>query len=192
MSAPRPRVGEWYQNLEGEILEVVAYDRDEEAIEVQFYDGTVEEYDLDTWEELELAPAQPPEDWSGSLDLTADDYGVDLDRPAGDPLPMPVTFRITQVTVKHGDRVEPSAKSTNRLRRQADLRHKHNRLPPVTHDLLNGSNIDLRLTTPGHAMQEERLVVGGGGLRVERRVESVRGSANRGEDTVKHLALIGI
>ena len=83
MSAPRPSVGEWYQNLEGEILEVVAYDGDEGTIEVQFYDGTVEEYDLDTWEELELAPAQPPEDWSGSLDLTADDYGVDLDRPAG-------------------------------------------------------------------------------------------------------------
>ena len=83
MSAPRPKVGNWYQNLEGETLEVVAYDRDEETIEVQFYDGTVEEYDLDTWEELELSSAQPPEDWSGSLDLMADDYGVDLDRPAG-------------------------------------------------------------------------------------------------------------
>ena len=83
MSTPRPSVGDWYQSIEGDTLEVVAYDPDEETIEVQFYDGTVEEYDLDTWEELELRPAEPPEDWSGSLDLASDDYGVDLDRPAG-------------------------------------------------------------------------------------------------------------
>ena len=41
-----PSVGLWYQNLEGELLEVVAFDPDEGTIEVQFYDGTVEEYDL--------------------------------------------------------------------------------------------------------------------------------------------------
>ena len=83
MSAPRPAVGEWYQTLEGDALEVVAYDPDEETIEVQFYDGTVEEYDLETWEEMELSAGEPPEDWAGSLDITPDDYGVDLDRPAG-------------------------------------------------------------------------------------------------------------
>ena len=43
----------------------------------------VEEYDLETWEEMELSVGQPPEDWAGSLDITPDDYGVDLDRPAG-------------------------------------------------------------------------------------------------------------
>ncbi len=83
MSTPRPAVGEWYRTLEGETLEVVAYDPDEETIEVQFYDGTVEEYDLETWEEMELSVGEPPEDWAGSLDITPDDYGVDLDRPAG-------------------------------------------------------------------------------------------------------------
>jgi len=65
-------------------LEVVAWDPEDQVIEVQFYDGTIEEYDMDTWEELELRLAEPPEDWSGSLDLSKDDYGVDLDRPAGD------------------------------------------------------------------------------------------------------------
>ena len=83
MSAPRPAVGEWYRTLQGETLEVVAYDPDEETIEVQFYDGTVEEYDQETWEEMELRVGEPPEDWSGSLDITPDDYGVDLDHPAG-------------------------------------------------------------------------------------------------------------
>jgi hypothetical protein len=84
MSTPPPAIGSWYQNLEGDILEVVALDSEEQTVEVQFYDGTVEEYDFETWEELDLRPAEPPEDWSGSLDLSGDDYGVDLDRPAGD------------------------------------------------------------------------------------------------------------
>jgi hypothetical protein len=84
MSTPPPVVGAWYQNIEGDVLEVVALDSGEGTVEVQFYDGTIEEYDLETWEELELRVAEPPEDWSGSLDLSGEDYGVDLDRPAGD------------------------------------------------------------------------------------------------------------
>jgi hypothetical protein len=84
MSTPAPIVGDWYETQEGESLEVVAYDPEEETVEVQFFDGTVEEYDLDTWNELGVAPGEPPEDWSGSLDVKGEDYGVDLDRPAGD------------------------------------------------------------------------------------------------------------
>ncbi len=84
MSTPNPVIGNWYKTIEGDILEVVAMDRDEQTIEVQFYDGTVDEYDTDTWEELVASSAEAPEDWSGSLDISKDDYGVDLDRPAGD------------------------------------------------------------------------------------------------------------
>lgn len=80
----KPEIGAWYQTAEGEYLEVVAYDLEEDTIEVQFYDGTVEEYDADSWEQLQLGPAEPPEDWAGSLDVSKDDYGVDLDRPAGE------------------------------------------------------------------------------------------------------------
>ncbi len=83
MSKPHPAVGSWYQTVEGEILEVVAMDQEEQSIEVQFYDGTVEEYDADTWDELVHSFAEAPEDWAGSLDISNDDYGVDLDRPAG-------------------------------------------------------------------------------------------------------------
>lgn len=83
MNAANPEIGAWYQTAEGNYLEVVAYDPDECTVEVQFYDGTVEEYDDDSWEELELRSAEPPEDWAGSLDVSKDDYGVDLDHPAG-------------------------------------------------------------------------------------------------------------
>ena len=90
MNVLKPEVGAWYQTMEGDYLEVVAYDAEESTIEVQFYDGTIEEYDEDSWEELALRPAEPPEDWSGSLDVMRDDYGVDLDRPAGESLGNPL------------------------------------------------------------------------------------------------------
>ena len=90
MPTPRPDIGAWYETVEGEMLEVVAYDRDEGTIEVQFYDGTVDEFDEDSWDEMTLRPGEPPEDWSGSLDVRGDDYGVDLDHPAGETFGNPL------------------------------------------------------------------------------------------------------
>jgi len=43
-------------------------------VEVQHFDGTVEEFDLDAWEELEFEEAQAPEDWTGSVDVEPEDY----------------------------------------------------------------------------------------------------------------------
>ncbi|MEN8178465.1 MAG: DUF6763 family protein [Pseudomonadota bacterium] len=84
MNRPKIRVGHWFLTVEGEKLEVVAYDHEEGVIEVQFYDGTIEEYDQEDWDALEVKSTAPPEDWAGSYDVSSDDYGVDLDRPAGD------------------------------------------------------------------------------------------------------------
>ncbi len=84
MSSPIIRIGDWFKTVDGDKLEIVAYDPEEGVVEVQFYDGTIEEYELDDWEELEVVSIAPPEDWAGSYDLSKDDYGVDLDRPAGD------------------------------------------------------------------------------------------------------------
>ncbi|MCU7958541.1 MAG: hypothetical protein KZQ58_00785 [gamma proteobacterium symbiont of Bathyaustriella thionipta] len=84
MQSRVPKVGKWYENTEGVTLEVVAFDNEDGTVEVQFYDGTVEEYDLETWNSMLLLSADAPEDWSGSLDLQDDNYGVDLDRPAGE------------------------------------------------------------------------------------------------------------
>ena len=49
------------------------------ALITLLFDGTVEELDLDTWYELNLVAIEAPEDWSGSLDIEKQDYGVDLD-----------------------------------------------------------------------------------------------------------------
>jgi Family of unknown function (DUF6763) len=83
-------VGSWYQTPGGGYLEVVAFDPDEGTLEVQHYDGTIEEYAMEDWEELRPYRAEPPEDWRGSLDLSRDDYEGELDGPVreyqGNPL----------------------------------------------------------------------------------------------------------
>lgn len=70
-----PIVGNWYENLEkGLKFEVVAVDEDEGLVEVQYFDGDIEEIDLETWYDLEIEPAEAPEDWTGPMDnLDADD-----------------------------------------------------------------------------------------------------------------------
>ncbi len=72
-----PIVGEWYKNLDDEqTFEVVAVDEDEGTVEIQYFDGEIEEIDLESWYELNLESIEPPEDWSGPFDdLERDDLG---------------------------------------------------------------------------------------------------------------------
>ena len=72
MRSSMPVVGQWYRRFDGAMLEVVAIDGG--SIEVQHFDGTVEEFDLDAWEELDFEEAQAPEDWTGSVDVEPEDY----------------------------------------------------------------------------------------------------------------------
>jgi hypothetical protein len=76
MSA-QPDIGEWYRVRGGELLEVVAIDEDDGTIEVQYFDGTVEELDLADWQAQrtkgEIEDADAPEDWSGSADVEGDE-----------------------------------------------------------------------------------------------------------------------
>lgn len=74
-----PVVGNWYQHLDkGLDFEVVAVDEDNATIELQYVDGTLDEISLDDWYEMDLDPAEPPEDWSGPLD----DEDADKDEAA--------------------------------------------------------------------------------------------------------------
>lgn len=72
-----PIVGDWYRNLQDELaFEIVAIDEDMGTVGIQYYEGEVEELDLDTWYDLELESIPPPEDWSGPFDdLERDDLG---------------------------------------------------------------------------------------------------------------------
>lgn len=71
-----PAVGDWYADEQGVTFEVVAVDEQDRSIEVQYFDGTLEEFDLDSWSDLQLRAVEAPEDWSGPLDMQREDYGA--------------------------------------------------------------------------------------------------------------------
>jgi hypothetical protein len=85
-----PKIGDWYTDVRGATFEVVAYDEDDGTVEIQYFDGTVEELDIDTWEQMEIQPTEAPEDWSGSLDIEREDYGVDLEENKHDTWASPL------------------------------------------------------------------------------------------------------
>ncbi len=72
-----PIVGNWYQHIDkGLDFEVVAIDEQTASVEIQYLDGTLDEISLEDWYELDLDPAEPPDDWTGPLDHEeADDPG---------------------------------------------------------------------------------------------------------------------
>src|SRR6516162_6841731 len=83
----------------------------------------------------------------------------DFSLAARHPPPMIVPHDIALMTMQHGHTIEPRTESAHRLRRQANLRHQHNRLPPVSHDLLDRANVNLRFTASGDAMNQDRAVL---------------------------------
>ena len=60
------------------------------TIEIQHFDGTIDEVELESWPDLLLIEVSAPDDWSGSVDMDPDDYvgRKEGDMPAGfhDPL----------------------------------------------------------------------------------------------------------
>jgi len=86
MTSPTPIVGDWYRRPNGALFEVVAIDRDDGTIEVQHFDGTLEEFDLESWDEQEFEEAQAPEDWTGSVDVEPEDDTTEREPSWDDPL----------------------------------------------------------------------------------------------------------
>ena len=87
---PDPAIGRWYRRSNGQLFEVVAIDEADATIELQFFDGTIDEVDRETWSKLLIERVAAPEDWSGSVDMDPEDFvGTNNEElPAGyhDPL----------------------------------------------------------------------------------------------------------
>jgi hypothetical protein len=77
ITTARPEIGQWYSRADkGEEFQVVGYDDRSRMIEVQAFDGDLDEMDEDTWNSLPLERAEPPEDLTGALDdIETDDLG---------------------------------------------------------------------------------------------------------------------
>ena len=71
-------VGEWYE-AGGDTFEIVGVDTKAEVVLVQYFDGTLEEFDFDSWLELSARAAAAPEDYSGAVDIEREDYAQETD-----------------------------------------------------------------------------------------------------------------
>jgi hypothetical protein len=83
----RPEIGQWYLHQDkGEMFLVTGYDNGTRTIEIQNFDGDVDEIDAEAWSTMPLERAQPPEDWTGPLDdVEVDDLGyTETDMSAAD------------------------------------------------------------------------------------------------------------
>ena len=60
------------------------------TVEIQLFDGTIGEVEIENWTQMLLVEVSAPEDWSGSVDMDPEDYlgKKDSDMPNGfhDPL----------------------------------------------------------------------------------------------------------
>ena len=74
-----PVVGSWYrQTDEGKLFRVVAFDEGRGIVELQHFDGDLEEIDASDWFDMEIEPAEAPEDWTGPVDgAETDDSAYD-------------------------------------------------------------------------------------------------------------------
>ena len=74
MAVLYPVIGQWFSRPNGTLFEVVALDEEGGTVELQQFDGTIDEVDLEAWPELLLVEVSAPEDWSGSVDMDPEDF----------------------------------------------------------------------------------------------------------------------
>ena len=74
MAVLYPVIGQWFSRPNGTLFEVVAVDEDGGTVELQQFDGTLDEVEMEAWPELLLTEVSAPEDWSGSVDMDPEDY----------------------------------------------------------------------------------------------------------------------
>jgi hypothetical protein len=90
-----PVVGQWYSHRDkGDLFQVVELDEEEGTVEIQEFDGALDEIDFEEWYEQSIDAAAQPEDWSGAVDdVEPDEFGyTDLhEGPAADALEAGVT-----------------------------------------------------------------------------------------------------
>ncbi len=68
-----PRIGQWYLRSDtAEAFLVTGLDRRAATIEIQSFDGDLDEIDANNWSALPLEFAEPPEDAAGTQDSKPD------------------------------------------------------------------------------------------------------------------------
>ncbi len=65
----RPEIGQWYARTDkGELFQVVGRDEHARTIEIQYFDGDLDEIEAEEWNALPLERTEPPEDSTAPMD----------------------------------------------------------------------------------------------------------------------------
>ena len=64
-----PIIDAWYHYPEkAQKFKVTAFDEHTSTVEIQYFDGTIDEMGFDTWYGLDMERIEAPEDWTGPMD----------------------------------------------------------------------------------------------------------------------------
>ena len=79
-SYAEPIVDHWYYHLDkGQRFLVVAIDEQAGTIEIQHFDGDLDELSLEDWYRQEIETSEAPANWSGAADIAEpDDLGTGI------------------------------------------------------------------------------------------------------------------
>ncbi len=75
-----PRIDQWYAHFDkGQRFYVIDVNEEKDTIEIQNFDGDIDELSFDEWRELRIDLSEEPENWSGALDIAEkDDLGTGI------------------------------------------------------------------------------------------------------------------
>jgi hypothetical protein len=75
-----PIVDNWYVHLDkGQKYKVVAVDDGRGLVELQHFDGDIEEVSLAEWADMQIELSDEPQNWSGPIDVEEiDDLGTEV------------------------------------------------------------------------------------------------------------------
>jgi len=75
-----PIAENWYSHLDkGQRFTVTAVNEKEGTVELQHFDGDIEEITLEDWYNLDVELCEEPENWAGAVDISeVDDFGTEI------------------------------------------------------------------------------------------------------------------
>ena len=73
-----PIIDQWYAHLDkGQRFFVVAINDEEKTVDIQHFDGEIQELSMNEWRNLQIELSVEPENWTGALDIAEqDDLGT--------------------------------------------------------------------------------------------------------------------
>lgn len=79
--AQQPQIGAWYRREDRPLpFQVLAVDAHSRSVELEYFDGTIDEWPLAHWHDLVIEPCEAPVDFRGAFDTLSPEALSDEDQ----------------------------------------------------------------------------------------------------------------